>query len=94
MTEALLDALVERLAGRVAELVADRLPATPAASPWLNVDEAAEYLRCTRKRIYDLVSQSRLPVHRDGSRLLFRREELDEYVMASADTTAGIARGR
>jgi excisionase family DNA binding protein len=77
------DDALERVAERVAELLADRLPAAAAAvSPWLDVGEAAEYLRCTRKRIYDLVSQSRLPVHRDGSRLLFRREELDEYVRA------------
>jgi excisionase family DNA binding protein len=76
-----LDALVEQVAGRVAELLAARLPAAPApTSPWLNVDEAADYLRCTRKRMYDLVSQSRVTVHRDGSRLLFRREDLDEYL--------------
>jgi excisionase family DNA binding protein len=82
-TPALEDLIADRVADRVAEILADRLPAAAApASPWLNVDEAAEYLRCTRKRIYDLTGQSRVPVHRDGSRLLFRRDELDEYLLA------------
>jgi excisionase family DNA binding protein len=85
-TAVVLDELVERVAVRVAELVADRLPAAPEGSPWLNVDEAADYLRCGRKRIYDLVSQSRVPVHRDATRLLFRREDLDEYVLGPDDT--------
>lgn len=78
-----LENAIERVAVRVAELLADRLPGPAPASPWLNVQEAAEYLRCTPKRIYDLTGQSRLPVHRDGSRLLFRRDELDEYVCAT-----------
>lgn len=80
-----LDALVESVAVRVAELLADRLSPAPADSPWLSVEEAAEYLRCKPKRIYDLVSQHRLPAHRDGNRLLFRREELDDYVFDAAD---------
>jgi hypothetical protein len=90
-----LDELVERVAVRVAELLADRLPATPAQSPWLNVDEAAAYLRCAPKRIHELASERRrrpdeprLPVHRDGKRLIFRRDELDEYVL-DGDRTAG-----
>ena len=80
----LVDDLIERVAGRVAELLADRLPPAPADSPWLDVDGAAAYLRCKPKRIYDLVSQHRLPAHRDGNRLLFRREELDEYVFTTS----------
>jgi len=77
----LVDELVERVAARVAELLAGQLPAPAAGSPWLTVAEAAEYLRCKPKRVYDLASQHRLPAHRDGSRLLFRRDELDAYVL-------------
>lgn len=79
------DELLERIAVRVAELLAPVL-AAPAASPWLTVGEAAEYLRCKPKRVYDLVSQRRISAHRDGSRLLFSRDELDGYVLADADT--------
>ena len=46
--------------------------------PYLDPDGAAEYLACPRSRIYDLVSQGRLRPKRDGRRLLFRREWLDD----------------
>jgi excisionase family DNA binding protein len=93
----LVDELVERVAVRVVELLGTHVSPPGEASPWLTVDEAAEYLRCKPKRIYDLVSQSRehdpgrrrLPVHRDGSRLLFLRHELDAYLLdghGGADT--------
>jgi excisionase family DNA binding protein len=80
------DDALDVLAGRVAALLVPLL-AAPAVSPWLDVGEAAEYLRCKPKRVYDLVSQSRLPAHRDGSRLLFTRSELDSYVLGAADTS-------
>jgi excisionase family DNA binding protein len=82
--------LVERVAVRVAESLADRLTPAPDVSPWLNVDEAAEWLRCKPKRIYDLVSQHRLQAHHDGSRLLFRRDELDAYVLEADDSAHGV----
>jgi excisionase family DNA binding protein len=70
------DELVEAVAHRAAELLAGRLP----PDPWLDVAGAAEYLACPPSRIYALVSACRIPVHRDGSRLLFRRSELDLWV--------------
>jgi excisionase family DNA binding protein len=70
--------LVEAVAVRVAELLADRPPVEP--DPWLDVAGAADYLACPPSRIYALVSADRVPVHRDGSRLLFRRDELDRFV--------------
>jgi excisionase family DNA binding protein len=87
LLDALLDQIAPAVADRVAELLVERLAgAVPvAASPWLDVAEAAEYLRCKPKRIYDLGSQERLPVHRDGGRLLFRADELDRY-LEGADT--------
>jgi excisionase family DNA binding protein len=80
------DDLLEALAVRVAELLAPVL-AMPAVSPWLDVAEAADYLRCKPKRIYDLISQRRIPVHRDGGRVLLRRDELDRYLAADAADT-------
>lgn len=66
---------VEAVASRVAELLA-----APTVSPYLTVDEAAQYLRCSRQRVYDLLSSRRLTKLKDGSRVLLRRDELDEYV--------------
>jgi excisionase family DNA binding protein len=71
------DDFVEQVAQRVAELLAE--PQEPA-SPYATVDEAAEYLRCQRQRIYDLVSSRRLTKYRDGARVLVSRQELDEHL--------------
>lgn len=73
--------LLEAIATRAAELVAERLPAE-ADSGFLDVAGAAEFLSCPRSRLYSLVSAGRIPHHRDGSRLLFDRAELRAYVEA------------
>jgi excisionase family DNA binding protein len=70
--DALADALAPRLAGRIGS--------DNAATPWLDVAEAAEHLSCPKSRIYALVSARRIPFYKDGSRTLFRRNELDEWV--------------
>jgi excisionase family DNA binding protein len=67
-------AVVEAIAFRVLELLEER--GALGNDPWLNVDEAADYLRCSRQRVYDLVSHGKLRPGRDGRRLLFRRSEL------------------
>ncbi len=52
-------------------------------SPWLNVDDAAEYLRTTPDAIRAMVRRCDLPVHRTAKgRLLFRRDELDAHATA------------
>lgn len=74
------DALVDAIAVRVAELLADKLPVQTRAEQWIGVDAAADHLACPRSRVYALASTGRLPHCKDGSRLLFRRSELDNYV--------------
>ena len=67
----------------IAAQVAARMGATPANSPapdLMTPREAAAYLRCARRRIYDLVSAGRLPRLREGGRLLVRRADLDRLV--------------
>ncbi len=46
----------------------------------MTVIEAAEFLRCTRQRIDDLLSQRRLTRHKDGSRTLVSRVEVEEHL--------------
>ena len=75
------DEFVEGLARRVAELTAAGSHAKP--SPYLDVDQAAAYLACDRDRIYDLKAQGRLRYVKDGRRLLFRLEWLDDVLEAS-----------
>jgi len=72
------DELVEAIAERVVERLAKSAPAQVEPMPWLDADAAARYLASGRQRIYDLVDQGRVRVARDGRRLLFRREWLDE----------------
>ena len=73
---------VEQLAQRVAELTASK--ATAPAGGYLDVEEAASYLACDKDRIYDLKSMVRLRYAKDGRRLLFRRESLDEALELAA----------
>lgn len=70
--------VLDAIAERVAERLAERSPTRAEPTPWLDVDAAARYLAAERHRVYDLVSAGRLRCARDGRRLLFRREWLDE----------------
>lgn len=72
--------LIEAIALRVVEMI-DSRPAA-SASPYLDHAEAADYLRATPKRLYDLVSARAIPVYKDGSRNLYRRVDLDAYLEA------------
>jgi len=79
--------LIAQIAERAAELVLARLAKERLSggdSPYLTVAEAAEYLRASRQRVYDLLSSGRLSRHKDGSRVLVSRAELDGY-LAGAD---------
>ena len=66
----------------IAAAVSDQVQPTAqtAASPYMTVAEAAAYIRASPQRIYDLLSSRRLPKHKDGSRVLILRSELDEYL--------------
>lgn len=75
------DELVERIARRAAELLAER-PAQGEGEGWLRgADRIAAYIDAPRSRVYALASARRIPVHRDGSALIARRSELDQWLM-------------
>jgi excisionase family DNA binding protein len=74
VTAELIDVVAERVATLLAETVESE------REQWIGVDKAAAHLACPKSRIYDLVSAQRIPHERDGSRLLFRRSDLDEWV--------------
>lgn len=64
----------------IAERVADLLAGSFEPETWLGVEQAAVRLACPKSRIYALVFARRIPHERDGSRLLFRRSDLDAWV--------------
>jgi excisionase family DNA binding protein len=69
------------LAARVVDLEArlDAETRTPP-SPYMTIPEAAEYLRCARQRVDDLLSQRRLSRFKDGARTLVLRREVEDYL--------------
>jgi excisionase family DNA binding protein len=71
--------LDEAALGRLAELVAERLDGR-GPEPWVGVREAAAHIACKPHRIYNLVSERKIPHRKDGSRTLFRLSELDRWL--------------
>ena len=76
------DALVDLIAERVAAILAAKIGDARAAPAkrWLTIDDAADYIGSTRKRIYDRRSAGRLSRTGDGSRVLVNRQELDDLI--------------
>lgn len=72
------DEFAEQVAQRAAQIVIERVQLEPEG--YIGVREAADFLACPTSRIYSLVSAKRIPHYKDGSRLLFDRSELREFV--------------
>lgn len=49
-------------------------------SPYMTVDEASAFLRCNRQRLYNLAAEGRLARYKEGSRLLFKRKDVEDLV--------------
>ena len=49
-------------------------------SPYMTIAEAAEYLRCRRQRIDDLLSSGRLTRRKEGSRTLVLRDDIERHL--------------
>lgn len=73
------EAVIERLAERVSEKLEAKQGGS--GSPWMNTKEAAEYLRCSPSRIRKLTMTGELPHEKDGSRNLYHRNQLYEFVL-------------
>jgi excisionase family DNA binding protein len=56
-------------------------------SPWLTADEAANYLRAPLSRVRKLTMTGDLPHERDGRRVLYHRDRLDEFVQRGGATS-------
>jgi excisionase family DNA binding protein len=82
LTLELPEELVEAIVQRVLERLADRDRQEHGRTEvWLRGAQAiAEYIGAPRSRVYGLTAAGRIPVHRDGSALLARRDELDAWI--------------
>lgn len=79
------DGVVEQIARRAAELVAER---SLAPEPWLNVEQAAGHLGISVSQLYTLSSQRHrngLPCTKEGSRNYYRASELDHWRESGAE---------
>jgi excisionase family DNA binding protein len=77
--------LTDEQLAEIARQAAALIPTSePTASPWLNVTDAAERLRCGKDRIYDLIALGKLHPRRDGRRVLLHRDDLDAYIEGGA----------
>lgn len=74
LTVPISEAVVEAIAHRAAELVAEQMQRE--ASPWMDRKTAATYLGLPVSR---LEKDRRIPCHRDGGRVLYHRDELDAH---------------
>jgi excisionase family DNA binding protein len=75
---------LERIAQRAAEIVEARAAKPEAERPYLSVRETADYMRCSRQRVYDLLSQGALTRLKDGARVLVARAEVDAYLAGTS----------
>jgi excisionase family DNA binding protein len=68
---------------RLADLLTERVLARIGSeSPWLDAEGAARHMACPLSRVRRLTMTGDLPVHRDGRRVLYRREQLDAFIRA------------
>jgi hypothetical protein len=88
------DELVATIVTLVAERVVEHLSVSyspPEPSPYVSIQEAAEFLRCgydedgnvKRQRVDDLLSRGALTRVKDGRRTLVLREELERHLARS-----------
>jgi excisionase family DNA binding protein len=77
-------AFIEQVAEQVRALLSAKQSNQLTESPYLSIIEAADYLRTSRQRIYDLLSSGRLTRFKDGSRVLLSRDEIDAYLAGTS----------
>lgn len=64
----------------IRQVRAELLAGAGSESEFLDTKEAAAFLRSSPQRVYDLVSKRHLRPEKDGSRNLFRRSDLEDYL--------------
>jgi excisionase family DNA binding protein len=90
LPDELLDAMADQLAPRIAERLVDAAPAS--SSPWLTVEEAAEYTRIALGTFRKQSANGTFTAH-GGKRKVYHRDELDEALgRASPPDTATLRR--
>jgi excisionase family DNA binding protein len=58
-------------------------------SPFLNISQAADFLRLSVPQIYRLTSEHRIPFIKCGKRVIFSADKLRKWMEAQAVEAAG-----
>lgn len=69
----------ERVAGALAALHGNG----SATTPWLTIEEAAQYLRVSERTLERLLTRGKIRTSTIGRRRLLHRDELDAYMRAT-----------
>ena len=85
LDDRVLDMLADRLADKLAVHRAPPGALTP--TPWMSAQAAADYIGCSLSRVRKLTMLGDLPTHRDGARVLYRRDDLDAYIRSGGAST-------
>jgi excisionase family DNA binding protein len=84
--------IVDAIEALVLELLAEQNGGDPEVSPWLGIDEAAEYLRVSSRTLERRVKAGRVRSTTIGRRRLLHRADLDRLArMATGEETAPTA---
>lgn len=78
--------LAKAVADRAGDLLLERLEA--AASPWMTVEEAAEYTRTTLGTFRAQSAAGTWPSHGEGRRRVYHRDELDRVLLGTAQPSS------
>jgi excisionase family DNA binding protein len=79
VTATIADTEIEAIERRIEQRLREQLEIQPS-SAWMSVDKAAAHLDWPKKRLYNLVAAKEIPHRKHGNRLLFRRDELDQWL--------------
>jgi len=58
-------------------------PTPPLWGEWLRAKAASEYCGLSETYLYNMASAEAIPTYHAGTALLFKRTDLDEYIMRS-----------
>ena len=50
-------------------------------SEFMDVNEAAKYLKIAKQTLYSFTSTSQIPYIKNGKRILFKKDELDAWIL-------------
>lgn len=61
------------------------MPVIQVDEGYLTIDQAAEVIRLAKSTVYGLVHRNKIPYHKSGKRVLFKKSELSEWLLKGSE---------